>query len=551
MAWTLSPVALVVFGSGLIALVVAIAALRRRPDSMAGPLVAMMVGVVTWAVPHAISLGFADLESVLLWQRLTYPGAAVAPVAYLVVALAYTGHDRWLSRRTYAALLIVPAMTVVVVWTAPYHDLFWRSPSIVEVTSVSVLVFDRGPWYWVTLTYLYGVSGVGVLLFATRALRSGPIYSKQAGLMFVGGVVPLVTNVVTVFVLPGPVIDLTTPALAVTGITFALALFYLDLLSVRPVARDQLVEELDDGVVVIGPDGRVRDFNQTAELLIEDIAIDTPVEEILPDGTLPDRGEIAVEIDGRERLFRTRSTTLSEEGGRSDGRIIHFNEVTDIVEREQRISVLNRVLRHNIRNELNVAAGHLDVMSDRVSDRDRENIETATKSVQRVITLAEKARNLERTLRQREADRAVSASEAVERVVADAREQFDDAVIEFEPPDDDAEIRVVEGSFFEMALAELLENGVVHNDREHPRVTVTVDPRQEAVNIRVADDGPGIPEAEWAALRTHGETDLEHMSGLGLWLVTWTVSLSGGDITFAENDPRGSVVTLSLPAPDT
>jgi hypothetical protein len=55
---------------------------------------------------------------------------------------------------------------------------------------------------------------------------------------------------------------------------------------------------------------------------------------------------------------------------------------------------------------------------------------------------------------------------------------------------------------------------------------------------------------EREALGTHGETELEHASGLGLWLVTWGASLSAGEITFAENDPRSSVVTLSLPAVD-
>jgi signal transduction histidine kinase len=79
-------------------------------------------------------------------------------------------------------------------------------------------------------------------------------------------------------------------------------------------------------------------------------------------------------------------------------------------------------------------------------------------------------------------------------------------------------------------------------------VSVVIDSGPERVRIRVEDDGPGIPEAEREAIRTRAETDLDHASGLGLWLVEWTASLSPGRVSFEENEPRGSVVTLSFPA---
>lgn len=83
--------------------------------------------------------------------------------------------------------------------------------------------------------------------------------------MFAGGLVPLAMNGAINFgVERTPTVDLITAALAVSGVAFALALFPLDLLEVHPAARDRLVEELDDGAVVVGPNGRIRDFNPTA-----------------------------------------------------------------------------------------------------------------------------------------------------------------------------------------------------------------------------------------------------------------------------------------------
>jgi len=75
----------------------------------------------------------------------------------------------------------------------------------------------------------------------------------------------------------------------------------------------------------------------------------------------------------------------------------------------------------------------------------------------------------------------------------------------------------------------------------------------DTVTITVADDGPGIPEKERAVLAQGRETPFDHTSGLGLWLVTWIVGDSGGEIDFETDDQWGSIVRLTLtrgdPAP--
>jgi signal transduction histidine kinase len=368
--------------------------------------------------------------------------------------------------------------------------------------------------------------------------------------MLVGALVPLATNVVdTVGVGSEPTIDLTTVALTVTGITFALALFRFDLTNVRPVARDHLLEELDDGVVVVGPDGRIRDFNPTAERVLGDIAVDQDADEVLPSAVAPDGDELVVETNGEKRRFRTRSTTFEDESGREAGRIVYLNDVTELVEREQRISVLNRILRHNVRNELNVATGHLELAATETPEPASEHIERAMESTERVIEFAEKARRVQRTLTESDRQVAVDLAPLLRRVAERARERFPEADITVEGPSDGAlEATVVDEDLLERALVELVENGVIHSDREAPSVVVRARSDPDGVAVSVADDGPGIPESETAVLTAGRETQLEHASGLGLWLVRWTASLSSGELSFHENDPRGSVVTITVPA---
>jgi len=548
MAWTASVVSLVVIGSGLIAIGVGGLVLRERPDPLARPLALLMFGVTAWAIPHAVALGFTDLGAVAFWSRVQYPGIVIAPVAYLVVALRYAGHDEWLSGRTYIALAIVPAITTVIAWTNPVHGLLWEEVAMARTWNASVFTPVYGPWYWVNLGYLYLVTLVGLFLFGKVIVDAGRIYRKQAGLMFFGALVPLVTNMANTLGVPAePAIDLTTVALTITGVTFALVLFRFDLIDVRPIARDRLIEELDDGVVVVGPDGRIRDFNPTAETVLGDIEIERDAEEVLSSAVTPNGGEILARTDGDERRFRARSTALRDESGRGAGRIVYLNDVTEIVEREQRIGVLNRILRHNVRNELNVAAGRLELAAEETSGPTAEHVERAIESTERVIELAEKARDVERTLTESGRSVAVDVPDCLERVANRARDRFTAADIEVDVASRGApEARVVDGDLFERAIEELIENAVVHSDREAPHVVVRVRDDSDRVSVSVVDDGPGIPDHETAVLSAGRETQLEHASGLGLWLVRWTASLSSGELSFEANDPDGSVVTLRL-----
>jgi signal transduction histidine kinase len=95
----------------------------------------------------------------------------------------------------------------------------------------------------------------------------------------------------------------------------------------------------------------------------------------------------------------------------------------------------------------------------------------------------------------------------------------------------------------------LVENAIEHNDTDAPLVVAFVN-RTDAGPIRMAisDNGPGVPETERAVLATGDEDPLEHGSGMGLWTVKWGITRLGGDISFVKNEPRGTVVQLTLPA---
>jgi signal transduction histidine kinase len=101
-----------------------------------------------------------------------------------------------------------------------------------------------------------------------------------------------------------------------------------------------------------------------------------------------------------------------------------------------------------------------------------------------------------------------------------------------------------------LALTNLLENAVEHNDSDRPRAVVRGVDTEDGYRLTVADDGPGLPEAERAVIERRRESPTAHARGLGLWSANWAIQRLGGDLSFAESDLGGAAVVVELPAPE-
>ncbi|MFC6953955.1 PAS domain S-box protein [Halorubellus litoreus] len=227
-----------------------------------------------------------------------------------------------------------------------------------------------------------------------------------------------------------------------------------------------------------------------------------------------------------------------------------YTDITQRKERQKRVEILNRVLRHDLRNGMNIIKGSAEMLQDAVTDSTAAGY--ADQVIERaddLLGLAEKTRAVERTLdRDTQATGPVSVTESVETSAARIREEYPDAVIDV---DVTADVAVRADDMLRTAIYHVMENAVEHNDSSTPTVTVRAEyagDRDDMLRLQVADDGPGIPDTERELIGEEREiTQLRHASGLGLWLVDWVVSQSGGSIEFEANEPRGTVVTLSVP----
>ncbi|MDS0282958.1 sensor histidine kinase [Haloarcula onubensis] len=214
----------------------------------------------------------------------------------------------------------------------------------------------------------------------------------------------------------------------------------------------------------------------------------------------------------------------------------------ELAREREKLAVLNRVARHNLRNDAQVLHGVADLVD---ADTDPEVRDEASERVAAVgddlASMSGRLREMQAIVDDETTPRTCSLPDLVERVVADCREQYPAATITVDLPDES----VRAGERLETALGHLLENAIVHTDEQ--TVEVSASAVGETVTLVVADDGPGIPEMETEILTGERDrTQVEHASGLGLWVVKAAVEDLGGRVAFGD-DGDGGEVRLQLP----
>jgi signal transduction histidine kinase len=318
---------------------------------------------------------------------------------------------------------------------------------------------------------------------------------------------------------------------------------------VRRLARSELMTSMHEGVVIVDDENLVVDINEVALSAFDwerEDALDRPVAEVLrTDVSIPDPGgKTDVRCVDDARLFEMRTSIVTDPKDERVGRALVLREITDRKRYENQLQVLNRVLRHNLRNDLTVVGGHLEVAAEQADDGVASMLDEAAGKIEDLLTTAETARRVQSTLEDSETVQQDLGS-IVESFRSRVHGEYPAVTLDVSTPES---LAVEATDALEDALWELVENACEHTG-DSPHVEIAVGHQAGLADVTISDDGPGLPEHERAVLETATETDLEHGSGLGLWLAHWVLEDAGGDLTFAVDD--GTTVRATLPMAST
>jgi signal transduction histidine kinase len=364
-------------------------------------------------------------------------------------------------------------------------------------------------------------------------------------------------------------------------------------------AERTAIDDLRDPILALALDRRLVRLNPAAEAVLDvdaETARDRPLADFLdlPVGV----GDGAADADGGEsvddeagggsretvridapdgagrRTYAVSVSRLTDPNGTHVGYTVVLSDVTERERRRQQLEVLNRILRHNLRNDAGVVHGYGEILRDRLDDPELVRMADAVeRRAGALAALGEKAGTVERLLADSD-PMPTDVRELSESVVADARERDDAAAVELvvdgetgagtDGGDADDWTTHVRPDALEAVVENTVENAIDHHDGEGTeredggswvRASLRREGGAEAENggddarfvLTVEDDGPGIPDHEVEAVESGRETALEHGSGLGLWVVAWGAAAVGADVTYADREPRGTRVTVSIP----
>ncbi|KTG26874.1 histidine kinase [Haloferax profundi] len=216
-------------------------------------------------------------------------------------------------------------------------------------------------------------------------------------------------------------------------------------------------------------------------------------------------------------------------------------------QQRDRLDVLNQVVRHDVRNDLQLVVAYADMLEDHVDDTGRAYLDKVQTSAEDAVELTRTARELADVMLKPESNKmAVALDQAVEEQVED----IDSAHV-------DAEVRVsgsipavsVEADdMLPSVFRNLLQNAVRHNDKDVPKVSVSTATDEDCATVCVRDNGPGIPDSRKDEIFGKGEKGMESPgTGLGLYLVGMLVDQYDGSVEVHDAEPDGSVFEVTLP----
>ena len=244
----------------------------------------------------------------------------------------------------------------------------------------------------------------------------------------------------------------------------------------------------------------------------------------------------------------------------------------------ERLEFVNRIVRHNVLNGLNLVNARLDHLDSGATDAEaEEHLSVVQHRVDEMADLIDTIRAfMDAALSDREhALEPVPIRAVLEEELSAAAKAEGASLRVHDLPDDD--VRVTGDELTSEVIANVLQNAVEHSDREQPTVEVWTSRSSEALplgrdsataptvetstdaataendeqpvlTVHVADDGPGIPDEQKRRLLQHGDADLGDTGhGFGFYLARETMESYGGGVGIRDNDPRGAVIDLVFP----
>jgi len=489
-------------------------------------------------------------------------------VAWLALALQISDRGEWLTRRNLALLSVEPLITAVLAWTDPMHGLMRRDIHLDTAGPFPVIAKTFGPWFWVHAAYTYLLLAATLILLIDALRRAPPLYRRQRLTLLVGAVLPMIWNLLyNLGLSPIPRHDIAPAVLSLSGLIVTSGLFRFRLFDITPVARAQVVEGMEDGVIVLDGQERVVDINPAARRLLGRKIVDRAIGQAAADAfaSWPELAELVADpVVTRSEFsigvasagptpYRTlsfRISPLTDWRHRHLGQVIILNDITGRKEAEARLAQQHQALAvleerqrlaRELHDSLGQALGYVNVQALAAQALLRRD--QAAQAHEHLQRLGDTARAAQADVREYiAATRITTAGGAgLLPLLEILLQQFRrNSGIEVESIFTGSEKVLVFSAAVEVQLLRIVQEALT-NARKHAgahKVRVTATEQADYAEITVADDGRGFDPA---ALASRGD------GHFGLEVMRERAESVGGQFQIQSSLGQGTRVVVRVP----
>lgn len=551
------------------------------------------VGVLCQAVCNY----FFSIPSIW-FENIIYIGTCFLPLTVFFTSLIFT-NTKITFKKSYLLLLVIPILSLVVLWTNDLHHLFYIQYS----SSFTDTIY--GPYFYVhsVYTYLLLIIGIGRLLIFS--IRNAGFFSEQSLLISIGLACPVIVNVLGSFLKLIPMTVFVTPiSFSVSIICFALAIFKFDFLGIAPIALRKIADRMSDCYLVLNDDGTITDFNQTflVTFKIKDISLrGQNFDEFCKSNkinygkiknaiakTKDSKKTISFEFHARRihKIFSVEVNTIYSDSV-SLGTLILFKDITqhiedmetiknnqDILMERERLASLGQLIggiAHNLKTPIMSISGAAEGLTDLVKEYDSSiddpevnsqdhhdiakdmsewivKIKEYTEYMSDIIT-AVKGQAV--TLSETE-NISFDIDELVKRVDILMKHELKNALIYMNVQMNAPKNTKINGDINSLVqvINNMISNAIqAYNGKTEQNIDLILNKSDGNLIISVRDYGCGLPQKVQEKLfKEMITTKGKNGTGLGLYMSYSTIKAHfNGNITFESKEGEGTTFSIILP----
>jgi PAS domain S-box-containing protein len=332
----------------------------------------LLVSVAIYSFFYLLEISSTTVHTVLIFYKMEYLGVSVIPFFFLFFAMNYTGKKHWMSASLTAILLLIPLITIFLVFTTEFHDLFHKGFYMSNDGPFPVLIYEPGIWYWVQQSYSILCIVFSISLLFSMLLGTAPAFRKQILVVIIGSIIPFLTLLLFLAGMKPWGIDPAPFSLTLSGLIIFAGLTQYKLFNLAPLARSLLFENIPDSVIILDKERRIVDTNHSAAEYLQMNANDIgkhvseladPWREILStesDAT----GKISIEIqnnvEGSIFWLNVTFLPLYDTQGNTRGQMVILDNITERKNTEKELLEKNRLLKETTEHA-NSMADHAEM----------------------------------------------------------------------------------------------------------------------------------------------------------------------------------------------